>query len=83
MVQLTNLDTTRSIYCFIRAYFDERSIPPTHREIAEGCFVSSGTVTRHLDRLVIFGYIERLEATTRGLRLTDKRPADCAEIGLR
>ena len=81
MPSLTNLDTTRDIYCFIRRYFEERSIPPTHREIAEGCFISSGTINRHLDRLVIFGYIERLEATTRGIRLTDKRPDDCSEIG--
>jgi len=82
MPTLANSDTTRDVYCFIRSYLTEQNLPPTQREIAEGCFISVGTVTRHLDRLVMYGYIERLENTTRGLRLTDKRPDDCRNIGI-
>lgn len=51
--------TTQTIYDFIRAYYQENRKSPTIREIASACYVSVGTVFRHLDRLEMLGYIQR------------------------
>lgn len=77
MRRLQNMDTTRRLYCFIRHYTLANKLPPTQREMADACFISTGTVTRHLDRLQMLGYIDRVEGATRGIVLTDKAPMDC------
>lgn len=51
--------TTQSIHEFLQKYTDEHRKSPTIREIATGCFVSVGTVMRHLDKLEAIGFIER------------------------
>ena len=77
MRRLRNMELTRRLYCFIRHYTHTYRLPPTQREMAEACFVSSGTVVRHLDRLEMLGYIERIENSKRAVTLTDKKPLDC------
>lgn len=52
-------ETTQAVYNFIQAYHKENRKPLTIREIASGCFVSVGTVIRHLDKLEVKGCIER------------------------
>lgn len=52
-------ETTEIVYSFIRSYHQDHHKAPTIREIAEGCFVSVGTVIRHLDRLEILERIQR------------------------
>lgn len=52
-------ETTQAIYDFIRAYYRENRKSPSIREIASACYMSVGTVFRHLDRLEMTGYIER------------------------
>ncbi len=52
-------DTTQAVYDFIRAYYRENRKSPSIREIASACYVSVGTVFRHLDRLEMKGYIQR------------------------
>jgi len=51
--------TTQSIHEFLLEYIDEHRKSPTIREIAAGCFVSVGTVMRHLDKLEAADLIER------------------------
>jgi SOS-response transcriptional repressor LexA len=43
--------TTQIVFRFIKKYTELHTHPPTIREIAEGCFLSTSAVTRHLDRL--------------------------------
>lgn len=51
--------TTDIIYKFIQTYQENNRKSPTICEIASGCFVSVGTVIRHLDKLEIMRRIER------------------------
>ncbi len=68
-------DDTRIVYTFVRDYLDEHNgYAPSHREIAEGCFLSRGSITRHLDRLVFAGYLDREDGRARSLRLTGLAP---------
>ncbi|MEM6282481.1 MAG: MarR family transcriptional regulator [Chloroflexota bacterium] len=77
MRELDSMDTTRRLYCFIKHYFAAHKISPTQREMADGCYVSAGTITRHLDRLQMFGLIEREPGLPRSVSLTD---ADDSEM---
>ncbi len=63
---------TDAVYGFIKAYIQEHAYPPTVREIAQGCFISTSAVTRHLDRLEQKGKIYREPARARGIRLLDE-----------
>lgn len=76
---MQNMDTTRRVYCFIWRYTRTQRMPPTQREIADACHIATSTVTRHLDRLQILGYIHRVESTKRGLIVTDKDPLECPD----
>lgn len=74
---LPSMDLTIAIYCMICRYIQETGIPPTQREIARACYVSNGTVLRHLDRLHMWGYIDRVEGATRNIVLTGVAPFRC------
>lgn len=67
--------TTR-IYRFIREQMEREQLPPTHREIAQACFISSSAVERHLEFLVSAGLIIRIQHTARGIRLPSVRSND-------
>jgi len=62
-------DTTQAVYDFIRAYYRENRKSPSIREIASACYVSVGTVFRHLDRLEMLGYIQREPNQARSIML--------------
>ena len=65
---------TEAVYEFICRYIGERGIAPSQREISDNCFISKGTVSRHLDRLEFQGRITREIGQARSIRLTpDKR----------
>jgi len=51
--------TTESVYEFVKMYHADYHKSPTMREIAAGCFIATGSVIRHLDRLEMSGYIQR------------------------
>lgn len=51
--------TTESVYKFLKTYHGEYHKSPTMREIAAGCFIATGSVIRHLDRLEMSGRIQR------------------------
>lgn len=76
---LENMETTQRLYCFIRAYIAENGIAPTQRRMGEACFISPGSVTRHLDRLHMWGYINRIPGAMRGITLADDPPFECRD----
>jgi repressor LexA len=61
--------TTREVFQFIQKYTQQHTHPPTIREIAEGCFLSTSSVTRHLDRLEEQGRLSREVGKARGITL--------------
>ncbi len=63
---------TDAVYDFIKTYIQEHAYPPTLREIARGCYLSTSAVTRHLNRLEQRGKIYREPARARGIRLLDE-----------
>lgn len=63
-------ETTESVYQFIKGYHELHRKSPTIREIASGCFISVGSVMRHLDRLEMSTLIEREPNQARSIVLT-------------
>lgn len=67
----------REILNFIGGYSAENGRPPTLREIAAECEISStSVVVYHLDRLQAAGFVERDAQVSRGIRLLE--PTDRA-----
>lgn len=68
-------EDTRRVYAFVcdyvRTYMGR---PPTHREIAEGCFMARSTIQRHLDILDARGLIIREPGVARGISLPQDAP---------
>lgn len=62
------------MYGFIRAYLRQHGHPPTLREIAEGCYMSYGSVFRYLDKLEAHGRIARKPGKSRSITLLDDKP---------
>jgi SOS-response transcriptional repressor LexA len=69
--RLLKEDTDR-VYEFVRSYIKERRVAPSHREIAEGCYMSRSSVQRHLDLLAAYGKVVREVGLARGLWLPDE-----------
>ena len=44
-----------TVYEFIKQYMEKEGMPPSQREIAEGCYIAKSDVIRHLDRLDAWG----------------------------
>lgn len=61
--------TTIAVYIFLWNYHLEHGFVPTQREIAEACFLAQSAVSRHLDKLTMWGWIDREDGKARGLRL--------------
>ena len=64
--------TTDAVYEFIRRYIAEQGLPPSQREIAEGCYIARSAVVRHLDKLEARGQIALVPGRSRGIRLLKK-----------
>jgi SOS-response transcriptional repressor LexA len=62
---------TLQVYLFIKDYIKEHTHPPTIREIADGCFLSSSSVVHHLDRLEGEGKLFREPYKARGITLVN------------
>lgn len=60
--------TTLAVYTFVWQYYQEHGFPPTQQEIANACFIARSGVTRHLDRLTIWGWIKREDGKARSFR---------------
>jgi repressor LexA len=66
---METLATREKVYAYIRKKILE-GLPPSVREVQkEMGFRSSGTAREHIDSLVAEGRLERIEASSRGLRL--------------
>ena len=61
--------TTQIVFRFIKKYTDLHTHPPTIREIAEGCFISTSAVTRHLAYLEGEKKLIREPGKSRGITL--------------
>jgi SOS-response transcriptional repressor LexA len=61
--------TTEAVYHFIYDYIQTHKIPPTQREIAEGCFINQTSVRAHLKALVKAGRLYYLPGKRRTLTL--------------
>lgn len=61
--------TVMVIYEFLQAYIDRYRYPPSIREIASGCYLSTTTVAYHLDKLEAQGKIRRRHGRARGITL--------------
>jgi len=64
--------TSEAIYEFINIFIEEHGYPPTMREIADGCYISTGNVVRYLDKLEAEGRLIREPRKARSLKLTHK-----------
>ena len=65
-----NEDITQQIYNFIRDYIEEHGHAPSQREIASGCFIALGTVSKYLAILQVQGLIDREKRHTRSISLS-------------
>lgn len=73
------IEVTRRVYCYVRHFIDTHEIAPTHREIAQACHISKGSVSFHLERLMMLGHVEITPRKTRGITLISdaRRRIDC------
>lgn len=63
-------DTTMRIFEFICTFIQKKTYPPSFREIAAGCYISTAGVTRHLDKLEQRGLLWREYRKARAIKLT-------------
>jgi SOS-response transcriptional repressor LexA len=63
--------TTIEVYQFLKNYFQEHGFAPTHQEIADALYVARSGVSRHLDKLTIWGWISREDGKARTIRLLE------------
>ena len=61
-------ETTKEIYAFVWAYYQEHGYGPTQEEIAEACRLARSGVSRHLDKLARWGWLTRDDGKARGIR---------------
>ncbi len=64
-------ELTDNVYTFLREYIQQHHLPPTLREIAEGCYIGTSTTLRCLDRLEAQGRISREPGKARGIILLE------------
>ena len=69
-------ETRIAVYTYIEDYIDRNGYAPTLREMAEGCFMSVGSLLRYLDALEAQGVIIREPRRARGMRLGRKPKFD-------
>jgi DNA-binding MarR family transcriptional regulator len=67
--------TTHIVYQFLWEYVQEHGFPPTQQEIAEHCFLTQPSVSRHLDKLEKWGWLTREEGKARGMKLLKEPPS--------
>ncbi|MEZ4672581.1 MAG: MarR family transcriptional regulator [Anaerolineae bacterium] len=71
--------TTRDVYQFLWKYFQEHGFAPTQQEIARECYLAQSSVSRHLDKLARWGWLEREGGRSRALHLL--KPLDDSREG--
>lgn len=69
MLNLSSHPSTQLVYNFIVKYVNENKLPPTLKEISDGCYLSKTSVRNHLSKLEGKGLIELREKISRGIIL--------------
>jgi len=67
-----NQELIEKVYQVIKSAVDEKGRPPSHREIADACFISKGAVGTYLTHLERQGRIYREPNVARGIRLLEE-----------
>ena len=67
-------DIAQRIFEFIRDYIGEHGHGPSQREIASGCFIALGTVSKYLAILQAQGRIKRESRQMRSISLVNPPP---------
>ena len=68
---------TLQVFEYIKDYIQEHEqLSPTYREIAEGCYMATSTMTQHLVRLEMKEWIIREYKIPRSIRLGKRVPTD-------
>lgn len=62
-------EKVEEVYAFIEDYMEQNSLPPSIREIAQGCYLNVSTVSRYLGILEAQGRLQRIPGKARGLKL--------------
>ncbi len=57
------------VYRFVCGFISEHDVSPSLQEIAEGCYMSRGNVSRYLDKLEVQRRIKRMPGTARSIAL--------------
>jgi repressor LexA len=70
---MMSVDTLKAVYHFVRDFIETEGYSPSLREIADGCYLSMGSVTRYLDKLELRGLIYREPGKARSIRLLDPK----------
>lgn len=68
-------ETTMAVWRFIAKFQHEFGSAPTLAEIAEGCYLSTSGVERHLSYLEGAECIERFRRVSRGIKLLVEPPS--------
>jgi DNA-binding IscR family transcriptional regulator len=62
----------KCVYAFLQSYTAKHRMAPSHREIAEACHISKGTVASVLWRLENRRLIDLIPGKARGIILRDR-----------
>ena len=74
-----NQELVDAVYDAIEQYIDEHGIPPSHRIIAEHCFISKGAVGTYLTHLEKQNRIIREFGVARGIRLVNPKSGQTSD----
>lgn len=76
MTEIDDINTLQ-VFEYIQDYLQEHELlPPTYREIAEGCYMATSTMAQHLVRLEMKEWIIREYKIARSVRLGKNAPTD-------
>jgi len=64
---MLDIEVRWQILWFIIGYLDDFGFAPSIQEMADGCYMSKSTISKHLDILVATGYISRVPFQPRSI----------------
>lgn len=68
---MTLTPRTEHLLTVVASFWDDNGYGPSHRDLAAFLDVSTGTIRKHLMRLVAAGYITRHPQVPRGVAVTE------------
>jgi SOS-response transcriptional repressor LexA len=61
--------TPQLVFAFLQRYIHQNGHPPTQEQIAAACHLSKTSVARGMEKLELWGYVQREHGTYRSLKL--------------